>query len=174
MKSIIALFNYVINNDDSIKLNILLDNMLKDNILSKELYLNLIKGLVLIFHLDNTLFSFYYNILNYIILYNNNNNNNNNNNIKNIFNKLNNIDLSYQLKLDDNIIEKIIIYTNQYLIKDFTLDKLENKLITLVNMITIIKQLNISTELKINIYLQNIRNTNDIFSIMTIIKKYIN
>lgn len=166
MEEIISLFNYIIPYDESIKIVILLNKMLKQNILCKELYLNLIKALILLFYLDSKHYIFYHNMLSHIL--------NNSTNLLNIFNKLNNIDLSYQLEMNENIIEKIIIYTNNYIIKDFSFDMIENKLSNLVNIINILEQLKISTELKINIYLHIIKNTNDIFSIITIIKKYIN
>ena len=60
--------------------------------------------------------------------------------------------------------------------KDFTMDILENKLIFLLNLITTIQQLNISVDLKINIYINIIKNnTNmtDISMILSLVKKYI-
>lgn len=165
MKNIICMFNYIITKNDSIKIVLLLDKMCKKKLLSKELYLNFIKALILIFHLNIKHYDFYYNLFSYLL--------NNNNIFTNIFNKLNNIDLSYQLELNEYIIEKIIINTNNYFITNFSFEKLENKLSNLVNIINILQQLNISTELKINIYMHIIKNASDLFTIITIIKKYI-
>jgi len=170
MESAIFLFNYIINKDESIKIVKLLDQMTKCNILSTELYLNIIKALILIFHIDKNLFNVYYDILNYI------NNNFYNDTLYKICVKLNSIDMSYQLELSEQIIENIIIYTNIFIMKDFTMDILENKLIFLLNLITTLQQLHISVDLKINIYINIIKNnTNmtDISMILSLVKKYI-
>ena len=53
-----SLFNYILNENDSVTIVTMLNKMLEEALINEEIFLNLIKALILIFHLDIS----YYNI----------------------------------------------------------------------------------------------------------------
>ena len=138
------LFNEIINNESNTKLNNLLNIMLDKKILNEELYLNLLKCLVLI--LNNNNFNIYYNILHHItfnmslILQNQ------------IFNIFKSLQLSKQFDVDDKLIEKIIITTRDYI--ENSNNYIEEMLIDLCNVIKLVQTINLSTHLQLSIYIQ--------------------
>lgn len=169
--NITSFFNNYIDINNTKKLVKLLELMYKDTLINTEILLNLIKALVLIFHLDNDNYDIYYSIL-YYLYYDMNKNSRNH-----LFDKIKLINLSSQLQLDDNIIEDIIIATNIFIIDDFTLAKIEERIITFINIILIIQELNnnISLYYKIKLYqfiIKNYININDFNKIISYIKKY--
>ena len=138
------LFNDIINNESNTKLEILLNVMLEKKILNEELYLNLIKCLVLI--LNNNNFNIYYNIIHHvtfnmsIILQNQ------------IFNIFKSLQLSKQFEVDDKLIEKIIITTHHYI--ENSNNYIEEILINLCDIIKLVRTINVSTYLQLCIYIQ--------------------
>jgi hypothetical protein len=176
MKSILnisSLFNYLVNNTESNKLVNLLNQMLENNLLNEELYLNLIKGLILIIYLNKDCFDIYYNILHYI-------NFKMNSRLKmDCFDKLKNLHLSQQQYISDTTIENIIIYTHNYIINDISMqhNTIDDVITNLINIITLIKKLHVSTEFKITLYLYIVKHTElkhqDINSTIDIINKFI-
>jgi hypothetical protein len=122
-KKFYKIFKVLIERKKSKKLLLLLDNMYKDDILDEELVLNLIKGLVIIFYIDSHFYELYYEILHYFY-------NNTDDVFKNkIINTIKYIDLSKQFILDDIIIDKIIINTNNFFIQS-----LKVNIITIFNI----------------------------------------
>ena len=141
------IFNNIINNESNTKLNNLLNSMLDKKILNEELYLNLIKCLVLI--LNNNNFNKYYNILHHITF-----------NMTlilrdQIFNIFKSLQLSKQFDVDDKLIEKIII-TTQYYIENSN-NYIEQILIDICDVIKLIQTINLSTHLQLSIYIQYIK-----------------
>ena len=169
--NITSFFNNCIDINNTVKLVNLLELMYKDMLINTEILLNLVKALVLIFHLDNDNYNIYYSILHYIYY-------DMNKITRNLFfEKINSINLSSQLQLDDNIIENIIIITNNYIIDNFTINCIEEKVIEFINIIIILQQLNcnISLHYKIKLYqyiIKNIIDINDFNKIISYIKKY--
>jgi hypothetical protein len=145
------LFNYIINNESNTLLNNLLNIMIDKKILNEELYLNLIKSLVLI--LDNNNFRLYYNILHYITY-----------KLKveqqkELFDTFKTLDLSKQYDVSDKLVEKVIISTHEYIeaLQDF--ENIERLLLEWCNIIKLVQTLVIPTNLILSIYIQFIITT---------------
>ena len=149
MKSSISLFNYIITKKQSTQLEYILNLMLKDDLINKELYLNFIKALIVIFTLDNNNFSIYYNLF-YNIYYKMDKSIQ-----QKICNKIKTIRLSRQLELNDEMIDNIILSTNIYILKNQ--DNVEQLIINIINILTLIKQLSISLHLKSLLYINIIK-----------------
>jgi len=177
MKEFSSLLNYFVleKNNNIIEL---LNQMMEDNILNEELYLNLVKALVLIFHLNKNNYNIYYNLFYHII------HKMNKTLKKNCFNKLKTLKLSKQLVLSDTLIENIIIFTHHYILNN-TMNKykknedvkiIDKVLIDWINIICLIQQLKISFELKIYYYLYIIKHpvsTSDINTLINSINFFI-
>ena len=191
MKEISSLLNYFVleKNNNIIEL---LNQMMEDKILNEELYLNLVKALVLIFHLNQNNYNIYYNLFCHII------HKMNKTLRKNCFNKLKTLKLSKQLELSDTLIEDIIIFTHHYILNNTMKNKHMNQstsvldenyghnneeiktidkvLIDWINIICLIQQLKISFELKIYYYLYIIKHpvsTSDINTLINSINFFI-
>ena len=140
-----SFFINILEIDETVKIDNILNLMYLNNLLNTELLLNIIKALVLIFYLDKNNFIIYYTILEKI-------NNFINSDVRdNCFNNLKKLNLSQQFKLDSDIIDDIIIYTNQYILLHY--NNLEKMLIELTNLICVIQKLNTNIYIKSSIYL---------------------
>ena len=124
------------------KLLNILDKLYLKKILNEELIFNIIKGLTLIFYIDPNYFDIYYKIFIDLLTYENTNK---------ISKQLCSLDMSIQMKLNNRIIEKIILYTNLYFfnLKDIQTDI---TLLLLLNFIHKVKDLKLSINYKINLY----------------------
>lgn len=173
MTNIINIANFFNNIDinDMNKLVLLLELMYKDGLLNTELLLNLIKALVLIFHLDNNNFDIYYNIFYYLYY-------DMNKKLCNIlFDKMKEIKLESQVYLHDIQIENIIIAINNYIIDNHIMAKLEEKIIQLINTTIILQRLNqyISLNYRVKLYIYVLKNhitNNDLRKIIYYINAY--
>lgn len=168
ISDISSLFNYLVNDTQSSKLVNILNQMLESNLLNEELYLNLIKGLILIFHLNKDCVELYYNIFHYIYY-------KMDDKARNVlFIKLKIIDLSKQVELSDTTIENIIIYTHNFIITD--IDCIDKTITQWIKVIMATNRITTSTEFKISIYLYIIKNPNiisaDINTITNVINRY--
>ena len=128
----------------------LLQRMYDNKILTKELILNLIKGMVIIFYIDNIYYDLYFEILNYF--------NNNLSKEKQILlvNSISKINLSLQFELDEYYIDKVIIYTNNLfsLVIKYDIESI----LDIWNFIIIqIKKVKKSKEIKILLYVELIK-----------------
>ena len=171
MKEISSLLNYfVLEKNNIIEV---LNQMMEDKILNEELYLNLVKALVLIFHLNQDNYNIYYNLFFHII------HKMNKTLKKNCFNKLKTLKLSKQLELSDTLIEDIIIFTHYYIVnntKNEDVKIIDKVLIDWINIICLVQQLKISFELKIYYYLYIIKHpvsTSDINTLINSINFFI-
>jgi len=129
--------------DEHEDIDILIDKLqlLHDNqIISKELLLNLIKALVFIINFNNLKISIYTSIFN--------------ENLENKILKLfNNFNYSYQFKLSERRINEIIYITDLFITKCFNSNFNSIKYLSFLNkVIRKISNLNISFKSKINIY----------------------
>ena len=170
---ITSLFNYIINNKDSVKIVTLLNKMLEGDIINEEIFLNLIKALILIFHLDISYFDIYYKLFCYILY-------KMNEEIQVLlFDKIKKLNLSEQIYLSDYLIENIIIYTNKYIIQNFIIDSMiDMKIMEWINIINIIGKCNTSIYMKCYIYLYIIKQKNkvtimEVNTIINTINKFI-
>lgn len=161
MKNISSLFNYLITPSQSNKLVYLLNQMLENHLLTEELYLNLIKSLLLIFHLNKDCFDIYYNILHHISF-----------NID-IIKTLYSIDLSKQVDVIDTVIEDIIISTHNYIVSNYSFPNPNDKIIEWINIIHSINKLDTSLNFKISFYLYIIKHSIDINPIINIINRLV-
>ena len=154
------LFNSIISKNKSKALLILLDLMYKKKILNKELVLNLIKGLILIFYVNidqiDIYYNFYYKLLYYITFELDKAKR------KEIFNKLKKIKLSLQFNLEGYIIDKIILVTNHFLMNINSKYSFDILLDLWVGILDNIKLLNTSFDFKIKIYFHFIKKINNI------------
>jgi hypothetical protein len=128
----------------------LLQRMYDNKILTKELILNLIKGMVIIFYIDNIYYDLYFEILNYF--------NNNLSKEKQILlvTSISKINLSLQFELDEYYIDKVIIYTNNLfsLVIKYDIESI----LDIWNFIIIqIKKVKKSKEIKILLYVELIK-----------------
>ena len=177
MKEISSLLNYFVL-EKSNNIIELLNQMMEDKILNEELYLNVVKALVLIFHLNQNNYNIYYNLFWHII------HKMDKTLRKNCFNKLKTLKLSKQLELSDTLIEDIIIFTHHYILNnmnnismtDEESKLIDRALIDWINIICLIQQLKISFELKIHYYLYIIQHpvsTSDINTLINSINFFI-
>ena len=157
--------------DKNNKLIKLLNQLVENEILNEELYINLVKALVLLFQLNKNNYNIYCNIFSYIVT------KMDNKVLSNCFNKLKTVKLAKQLVLSDIFIEDIIIFTHEYILNNIThklaIDKV---LIDWINIIYLIQQLKLSFELKIYYYLYIIKhplNTYDINILVHLINFFI-
>lgn len=148
---------------------ILLQETYDNKIFNKEIILNIVKGMVVLIY-NNININKYINILKNII--------ENKNNIIYFIKTIDKLNLSYQFKIEDDLLCKVIVYTDQYLSQDINIVTL---LFLLNKVIIIIKNLNISNNITlINLYinlLKNIINSKtkeDNIIILNEIKIYIN
>lgn len=146
-------YSLICKNDTKSLLN-LIDILIKKNILTEEIAINLIKGMILIFYLDKSLFKNYYDIF-YELCFNFEEND-----IKILKEIFHLIDFSTQFKINDYFIENIIIYTNYILIDNSI--KLKDRLKKLKNYISRINNLKFSLEFKIQLYIFFIKNYSNI------------
>ena len=137
------LFNYIINNESNTLLNNLLNIMINKKILNEELYLNLIKSLVLILDDDN--FIIYYNILHHITFKLKADQQ------KDLVNILKTLDLSKQYNVSDKLVEKVILSTHKYIQVN---NDIETLLIEWLDIITLVQTLSLPTNLLLSIYIQ--------------------
>ena len=177
MKEISSLLNYFVL-EKSNNIIELLNQMMEDKILNEELYLNVVKALVLIFHLNQNNYNIYYNLFWHII------HKMDKTLRKNCFNKLKTLKLFKQLELSDTLIEDIIIFTHHYILNnmnnismtDEESKLIDRALIDWINIICLIQQLKISFELKIHYYLYIIQHpvsTSDINTLINSINFFI-
>lgn len=127
------------------KILYLLQNLYNKKILDKELILNLIKGLIIIFYIDQIYFELYYEILDYFYC-----KMNKELQIK-IVNTISRLDLSKQFEIDDYYIDKIIINTNNLfaLVIKYDINLIFNIWIYVINQV---KKNKLNTENKILLY----------------------
>lgn len=130
----------------------LLQTLYKDKILSKELILNLVKGMVIIFYIDNLYYELYFEILCYFYY------NLSKDKQRAIVNSISKIDLSLQFELDEYYIDKVIIYTNNLLSLVIKYD-IEIILDLWAYIINQIKKVKTNKETKILLYTQLIKDT---------------
>jgi len=130
----------------------LLQTLYKDKILSKELILNLVKGMVIIFYIDNLYYELYFEILCYFYY------NLSKDKQRAIVNSISKIDLSLQFELDEYYIDKVIIYTNNLLSLVIKYD-IEIILDLWEYIINQIKKVKTNKETKILLYTQLIKDT---------------
>lgn len=146
------IFKMFLDEKKSNELIKILQTLYKKKILSKELILNLVKGLVIIFYIDNKYYELYFEILYHFL------NNMNEPKQKQIINSLSKVNLSLQFELEEYYIDKVIIYTNNLLTMIVNYD-IENILEIWSFIITQIRKIKLSKELKILLYSQLIKDT---------------
>ena len=146
-------YSLICKNETKSLLN-LMDILIKKKILTEEIAINLIKGMILIFYLDKSLFKNYYDIF-YEICFNFEEED-----IKILKEIFHLINFSTQFKINDYFIENIIIYTN-YIVIDNSI-KLKDRIKKLKNYINRINNLKLSFEFKIHLYIFFIKNYNNI------------
>lgn len=144
------IFNVFLEQEKTEQLLELLQILYKDKILTKELILNLVKGIVIIFYIDNIYYELYFEIL-YYFYYNLSKDKQ-----KAIVNSISKIDLSLQFELDEYYIDKVIIYTNNLLslVVEYDIEIILDIWAYIINQI---KKVKTSKETKILLYTQLIK-----------------
>jgi hypothetical protein len=144
------IFKIFLDKNKSNQLLDLLQSLYDDKILTKELILNLIKGMVIIFYIDNFYYELYFEILNYFY------NNLCKDKQKIIVSSITKIDLRLQFELTEYYIDKVIIYTNNLLslVVKYDIELILDIWIYIINQINKFK---FSKEIKIILYSQLIK-----------------
>jgi hypothetical protein len=168
--SISSFFDIILIDEMKIKIVKCLEH-LYNNYINTEILLNLTKLLVYIFSINNKKKSeyvqIYYTMLNSL----------SNDEKTKIFNNIKKINLSYQNKLDDIIIEKIMSSINYNIIKNYNYKNGYEILNNIFNIYDILSKYNkISIDIKIqlfNLLLNHNLTINDTKQIILIINKYL-
>jgi|SaaInlStandDraft_7_1057024.scaffolds.fasta_scaffold04376_4 hypothetical protein len=143
-----------------------LQKLYDNKIFTKEIILNIIKFLIFILNNNQNKLNIYINLLDYFLI---------NKNYKlSIF--LQNLNLSYQFKLNEKTINKIMIYIDYVIINNNQYDKTIEDLIFIINKLKILK---LSFDIKLILFIHLVSNIDTNIQIYTnelynIIIKFIN
>lgn len=149
------IFKVFLDNNRTNKILYLLQKLYDNKTLSKELVLNLIKGLIIIFYIDNSFFDLYFEILDYF-------DKKMDNKIKtSIIKCIKKLDLSLQFDLEEYYVDKVIVYTNNLLsmVTRYNINIIFNIWIIIIEQI---KKIKLNKENKILLYCELIKLSYDI------------
>jgi hypothetical protein len=156
-------FDIILNEEQKNKIFNCLEILYIKNYINDELLLNFIKAFVLIFYNNPNNCEIYVKLLKSL----------SEEEAMKLFNLLKKINLSYQMKINENIVNKIILAINNYIINNSTFDGLLN-VYNIYDIIRLNKKIIFNNKIQLYIILLKTNNSiNDVRQILGLINKFL-
>ena len=156
-------FDIILNNDQKNNILNCLEDLYIKKYINDEILLNLIKSFVIIFYNNQTICDVYSNLLNSL----------SEEEKTKLFNLLKKVNLSYQTKMQENTINKIIMAINNYIINNNNFNGLLN-IFNIYDIIRLNKKITVHNKIQLYIILlKNNCDINDVRQTLGILNKFL-